>query len=224
MQATGPLLQNLQLRDFQNRHAGQRCFIVGNGPSLSSLPLDRLQNELLFGSNRGYLAYPLGLPTFHYYCLSDIHVFNKHREEIVRAQVGERFYRDTAVPPEVDGWRVPYLPDCYMYHGDFRKDISTGTARGHTVTLDLCVPIAFYMGFETVILIGCDYAWARDSVHFYQCPRDAQTQIDALPVDRMFKSFEVARRTFEEEGRQLLNATSGGNLEALKRVAFDSLF
>lgn len=212
-----------EIDDFRDRHRGRRCFIVGNGPSLARTDLSKLQGELFFATNRAYLAYNQGLPHIPYYCLSDPNVFAQHREEIVQADVGARFYRETAITPEVPGIRVPFHENIYMYEGAFLWDVSKGTARGHTVALDLCVPLAFYMGFTQVYLIGCDYSW-KESVHFYRCETDQKVDVADLPVQRMFKSFEVARRTFEEAGRELINATQGGELEVLPRVDYDQLF
>lgn len=45
-----------QLSKYKNRHKGQRCFIVANGPSLTSKDLDLLheRGEVAFGMNRIY--------------------------------------------------------------------------------------------------------------------------------------------------------------------------
>lgn len=52
------IAMDLTLRDFKDKHKGQRCFVLGNGPSLKSAPIERLRNEVTFGSNRIYLGYP----------------------------------------------------------------------------------------------------------------------------------------------------------------------
>src|SRR3990172_5759675 len=46
-----------KLLQFRNRHVGQRCFILGNGPSLSKMDLGLLNNEVTFGLNRVYLLF-----------------------------------------------------------------------------------------------------------------------------------------------------------------------
>ena len=47
-----------QLRTLKDSHQGQRCFIMGNGPSLAKTDLSKLKNEFTFGMNRIYLAFP----------------------------------------------------------------------------------------------------------------------------------------------------------------------
>ena len=38
-------------------HRGERCFIIGNGPSLRKMDVSKLQGEYTFGMNRIYLAF-----------------------------------------------------------------------------------------------------------------------------------------------------------------------
>ena len=40
---------------LHNVHRGQRCFIVGNGPSLNQTDLSLLRGEYTFTTNRAYL-------------------------------------------------------------------------------------------------------------------------------------------------------------------------
>ena len=40
------------IRSLQNKYEGKRCFIIGNGPSLTPEDLDRIKDEYSFASNR----------------------------------------------------------------------------------------------------------------------------------------------------------------------------
>ena len=44
------------LHNFCGEHKNARCFVLGNGPSLSRIDLKKLDNEISLGSNRCYLA------------------------------------------------------------------------------------------------------------------------------------------------------------------------
>lgn len=46
-----------RLEQLRDKHAGERCFILGNGPSLGRTDLSRLVSEYSFGSNRLYLMF-----------------------------------------------------------------------------------------------------------------------------------------------------------------------
>jgi len=110
------------------------------------------------------------------------------------------------------------------------------------VVLDLALPLALYMGFETIILIGVDFSWGQDNWHFYSDEQDP-AMIDAmqklpghdmrsarrvfesrLPIPRMFACMGEARRVVESMGRSILNATAGGNLDVIPRTDYESLF
>lgn len=65
------LFEAPRLLAFHNLYVGQRCLIVGNGPSLKQLELSKLKTESTFVTNMFALIGPeVGFePTF--YCMSD---------------------------------------------------------------------------------------------------------------------------------------------------------
>ena len=61
------------LARFEDLHRGQRCFIIGNGPSLKQMDLSPLQNEITFGMNRIYLMFPeLGFQTTYFLTVNSL--------------------------------------------------------------------------------------------------------------------------------------------------------
>ena len=44
-----------KLKSLKDSHKGKRCFIIANGPSINSMDLSVLKNELTIGMNRIYL-------------------------------------------------------------------------------------------------------------------------------------------------------------------------
>ena len=56
--------KNVELKD---RHLGERCFVVGNGPSINSQNLRLLKDEMTFFVNRAFLLpdYEYIKPTYH---------------------------------------------------------------------------------------------------------------------------------------------------------------
>ena len=53
-----------RLEGMRDQHRGERCFIIGNGPSLLKTDLSMLRHEYTFGLNRGYLLFDrIGAPT-----------------------------------------------------------------------------------------------------------------------------------------------------------------
>ena len=51
-------LNNYRLIRYKDKHLGQRCFIIGNGPSLKAKDLDKIKGEFSFGANMIYKIFP----------------------------------------------------------------------------------------------------------------------------------------------------------------------
>ena len=61
------------LQSLKDSRKGERCFIIGNGPSLRQTDLSRLKGEATFGMNRFYLAFPeIGFQTTYYLSVNDL--------------------------------------------------------------------------------------------------------------------------------------------------------
>ena len=47
-----------ELKSYKNIHKGERCFIIGTGPSLKTEDLDKLKDEFTFSSHRIFEIFP----------------------------------------------------------------------------------------------------------------------------------------------------------------------
>lgn len=74
---------NQRLLAFKDKHKGQRCVIIGNGPSLNQMDLSFLKNEICFGLNKIYLGFEKWgfIPT--YYVSVNRLVIEQNAEEIL---------------------------------------------------------------------------------------------------------------------------------------------
>ncbi len=148
------------LDQFKNIHKGQRCFIVGNGPSLKHIDMTRLKNEITFGSNRCYLGYEDWGFSFQYWGIMD------------RLQI-EEYYKEyeTSIPKDsINFFPFEYLPliqlknSCPINHlynvSGFPKfsDSCDKIYLGYTVTYML-IQIAAIMGCNQIVLIGVDHRY-----------------------------------------------------------------
>ncbi len=68
---------------FRGRHAGESCFVMGNGPSLNKMDLDLLEGQTVFGSNAAYLLYDRVQWRHRYFFSCDSRVLPDHSAEIV---------------------------------------------------------------------------------------------------------------------------------------------
>lgn len=121
----------------------------------------------------------------------------------------------------------------------FSTDISDRIYCGQTVTY-MNFQLAYYMGFQRVYLIGVDFSYAiptsaivegtnitstdDDPNHFHPEYFGKGKKWHDPQLDQVQKGYEFADLVFKWNGRQIFNATKGGELEVFERVDFDSLF
>jgi len=216
------------LESLHGCHHGEACFIVGNGPSLGRMRLAALEGHLFFGVNRGYLAYAAGLPRIPYYVFVDPTGYSTLAAEVRAADVGLRFYRSdvcatpayAGAPDREDAIELAFHPSPCMDEGHFATRLEQGLSRGFTVVTD-AVQIAYHMGFAEVYLVGCDLSYTGAATHFYSTGRYEESRRHDMPMARVFRAFETARRIFEADGRRLVNVTAGGALDTLPREDFE---
>lgn len=219
------------LKDSQR---GKRCFILGNGPSLAKTDLTRLKNELTIGLNRIYLAFPqMGFETSYYLSINDL-VIEQCAEEIKTLQM-----------PRFVSWRAHrwLQPDENLYFlyttytgPKFAHDLTSRVWEGATVTY-VALQVAFYLGFETVILIGVDHNFATqgkpnttvvsqgdDPNHFHPGYFGKGFRWQLPDLETSERAYRMARMAYEAAGRRVLDATIGGKLTVFPKVDYDSLF
>lgn len=219
---------------FKDKHKGQRCFILGNGPSLQNTDLSCLRHECTFGMNRIYLAYPeWGFTNTYFVSINDL-VIEQCAEDI-RALPIPKFLswrsRKVLTPTE----DTVFLHTTYTGR-KFAQDMRGRVWEGATVTY-VAMQLAFYMGFEKVILIGVDHSFKSkgEPNTTVVSTGDDPDHFDARYFGKGFKwqlpdldtseiGYAMARQAFEADGRQIVDATIGGKLTIFPKVDYDSLF
>jgi hypothetical protein len=221
--------------EMKNVHHGERCFIIGNGPSLKQTDLSKLKGEYTFGMNRIYLMFPeLGFTTTYFASINDL-VIEQCAEEIA------------ALPmPKFIAWHsnrhFQRFPDDMVflyttYTGpQFAYDMTRRIWEGATVT-NVALQLAFYMGFEQVILIGVDHNFASkgDANKTVVSDGDDPNHFDPRYFGKGFRwqlpdldtseiGYARARKAYEGAGRQVLDATLGGKLTIFPKIDYTSLF
>jgi hypothetical protein len=223
-----------ELRQMKNRHKGERCFIVGNGPSLCQMDLSPLVDEITFGLNRIYLMFPKIDWVPSYYVSVNKLVVKQFAEEILANVPTLKFISYDARRWIRHASKVVFL---YSRNGPrFYTDISEGIWQGATVTYT-AMQIAYYMGFRQVILIGVDHSYntagkphetvistGDDRDHFDggYFGKGSRWQIPDLELSE--SAYQLAKVRYEQDGREIINATVGGKLEVFPRVEYGTLF
>lgn len=223
-----------KLDEFKGKHTGERSFIIGNGPSLNRTDLSKLEGEYTFGMNRFYMKFPeLGFPTSYFVSINTL-VIEQCAEDI-RSLTIPKFLswrsRDYIEPAE----DLIFLHTTYT-GPKFAIDARSRLWEGATVTY-VALQLAYFMGFETVILIGVDHSFkskgkpnttvvsAGDDPNHFDSGYFGKGFRWQLPdLDTSEKAYLRARKFFEDDSRQVLDATVGGKLQVFPKVSYDSLF
>lgn len=239
-----PEFHSQKAKKYKDKYKGKRCFIIGNGPSLGSKDLDKLERngDITFACNKIYNIFHKTNWRPDFYFVTDVWVLKSATKDILNMKPKEcSFYNyafcnghilwndeENVIPiynmPEQDS--VDRMPR-------FSKDISVHHCIGSSVTYTM-LQAAYYMGFRDVYLIGCDHfveslEKTKAVDHFYDSSKEIVLDLspEYIKIDNHIKlnnAYKAARLAFEEDGRNIYNATRGGYLEIFNRVDFDSLF
>lgn len=233
---------------FKNIHSGERCFIIGNGPSLNKTDLSKLKGEITFGVNGiFYKTREIGfVPT--YYVVEDNHVLKDNKKAIEEYDVKYKFFPSMhreLIGPSENTFYFLYNRGFYEKKSPnyriprFSADIADRVYGGQTVTYTN-LQIAYYMGFSEVYLIGVDFSYVipesaivngfditsteDDENHFHPEYFGKGKKWHDPQLSQVLKSYEFADLVFKWDGRRIYNATIGGALEAFMRKDYDSIF
>jgi len=223
-----------RLAAYRDKHKGERCVIIGNGPSLKHTDVSRIKDEITFGMNRIYLAFPeWGFQTNYFVSINDL-VIEQCAQDI-RALPMPKFlswHSRPFIQPTDD---TMFLHTTY-YHPAFTRDVRRRVWEGATVTY-VAMQLAFYMGFEQVVLIGVDHSFKAkgDPNKTVVSDGDDESHFDPRYFGKGFRwqlpdldtselAYQRARIEYEQAGRQIVDATIGGHLTVFPKVEYDSFF
>lgn len=222
----------VKLESYRNRHEGERCVIIGNGPSLKKTNMTLLQNETTFGLNRIYLAFDeIGFSTTYLAVVNQL---------VVQQCAAE--LRDLPMPifstwrneGDLRGARDP------LFLGNargpsFRNDVRAGVWEGATVTY-VAMQLAAYMGFTKLILVGVDHSFTTTGApHQVITSTDADTshfdpryfgpgfkwQLPDLETSEL--AYSLAAQAFRARDMEIVDATVGGKLQVFPKADLESV-
>lgn len=229
---------------LKGKYAGERVFVIGNGPSLNKMPLYLLKDEHTICFNRFNLFFDRlpWLPSF--YMITDDLVIKDMRNDVAQ------------ITREVD---YCFFPDLHPSNVDFRnyvenrKNVCWLNTDEPDFTLDLpkcginktvvngALQVLAYLGFKEMYLIGVDMTFVHHTVN-KKNSRDWTAKDDDDPnhfdpryfgknttyhnpsKDAIMEKFVAANNFFQQQDVKIYNAGSGGELEIFPRVTFDQLF
>lgn len=231
-----------ELKKLKGIHVGKRCFIIGNGPSLTAGDLSRLQKnkEITFAFNRIYHIFDKTEWRPTYYISQDEKMLAGCRNEVEKIQADIKF-----IPAEMEWYYDIQISNIQPFHiliknkndyPEFSEDISKYIVNSKTVVYT-AIQIAVYMGIKEIYLIGIDHHFhtsmnakgeivvdstAKD--YFCENYNDDKEQLYIPNTDLSTLTFIAAKEYASLHGIRIYNATRGGKLEVFPRVDFDQIF
>ena len=220
---------------LKDRHCGQRCVIVANGPSLNRMDLRFLRHEHVIGMNKIHLGFAtLGIYP-RYYVVVNPKVAEQSAADI-RALNCVRFVGARAA-------RAAGLQDDALTHvvqtesppARFSTDLSAGVHEGWTVT-HVALQVAYHLGYTDTVLIGLDHRYS------YQGPPNAEATLQGPDPnhfsDRYFGygqrwdnpdlaqsevSYRAALAAHQRDGRRVRDATVDGACTVFPKLDYRAL-
>ena len=104
-----------RLKSLFNNYSGQRCFIMGNGPSVNFMNLELLKDEVVWGFNKCYLLFERlsWLPRFN--------VTNDYRlTQDIAITINTLIQKSTILIFFFPYVITPYYPPSYFFNRDWQ--------------------------------------------------------------------------------------------------------
>lgn len=228
------------IQTLRNTYAGERCFIVGNGPSLNPQDLELIKDEFSFAFNRIYYIFDkTGWRPSCYMCI-DHSVIDLNREAIKRLDFPIKLLDIYAKKYKYEDKNTHYI--CCENVFSKNKRISQSIGFSHDLSICYCVggtvtytaiQMAVFMGFAEIYLLGIDHNYSimqradgstqknEDVKNYFEGLKATGTTL--LNIDIATAAYKQAKETCESKGVQIYNATRGGKLDVFDRVVLNEL-
>jgi hypothetical protein len=244
----------MNLKTFEKKHLGERCFIVGNGPSLKNTNLDLIKNEYSFAMNRISMIFDFTEWRPSYYSCTTTNIHRPDwKDDIYKIQsldipffIWDRLVKEskdfvqndnTFLLNCSDGEEVTNNPKEEWWSWDANERV---TKFGSSIVVSF--QLAVYMGFKEIYLLGTDLNFKETSFQkllkrlglkefsqkFDTNHFNSSYGTPGLPSSvlnsNMLSVHELIDKMTKSCGVKVFNSTIGGNLEIYNRVQLESLY
>lgn len=231
-----------QLLALKNKYAGQKCYLIGNGPSLNAKDLDMIQNEVTFGCNMVYKMFSKTKwrPTYHF-IVDVIYTKNLYLEikNNIRSPLitNSSAYHLMAQKPK----NITYVDILSQEDYKIRGNMMAYYVSARATVMTFMIEMAIFMGFKEIYLLGTDCTNSFTAGHFGEAYTastldkvnlararvtigDPNLTLEGLGEYRRQRSIAAYEKIAEyakEQGVKIYNATRGGALEVFERVRLE---
>lgn len=228
---------------LKDSHKGEKCFVIGNGPSLTAEDLNRLQDSGIptFAMNRVFNIFPQTNWRPMYYISEDILILKDIVKDVDTIPSKIKF-----IPVNLNWYEDIDVKDalyfCMDYNSELKESFGLSLDCAHSVrcrgtVTSTCIQFAIYMGFTEIYLLGIDHNYSKSIDMNGNVVEDKSVNdyfvdtYDADIKDKVVHDMRLPTMAFcdiEQLSRKMgtfkvFNATRGGKLEVFERTNFDEI-
>lgn len=225
--------KNHELKNLSN----EKCFIIGNGPSLKEIDLTKISGYDTFTVNFFHKHNENLLDYSSYHVMIDGSFYTEKNIDyllkLYQKSSNTKFIFSTKgyelIKDKIkDSSRIYCINQGLIQYENFlRLDMTKNMTASVNVVL-ASIQCAIFMGYKTIYLLGCDfnsYATMKPT-HFYE--KSEQERIVPIGVDLQWSSMahyhHYALASYAiANGIKISNATHNSLIDAYERLEFDSL-
>lgn len=223
-----------RLENFKNIHEGDRCFLVGTGPSLNNTNFSLIRGEIIFGVNTFYRGLSKFGVSCKYYGIADEIIFREHWKPIFDLNIpvfitssASDFYKKEKARGKFEEYKEKEILAINWLRNEpriaFSIDLSKGTYWAGTVIYEAGLQVCYYLGFTEIYLLGCDCDYSGPLERFDGSMTERRSAGAAGDWSAVFAGYRKAKEIFEANARKIYNSTVGGKLEIFERIPLEDL-
>lgn len=209
-----------RIQALKDTKIGETAYVLGNGPSLNELNIEKLMSLDSFWCNKAYKMEQNGTKFQpKYYFLYDPIIIHQDSESVLNIQAELKFFAQESfnlakiIAPEktknIISFTPIHHPPMFADESNFSTDPASGLFHGGSI-LTFAIQFAFYMGYSRVLVGGADLDYSQP--YFYGSLHKHKSTNISVNAEKMKKSFHVLRKNFEKNGRLLAKITKSPNL------------
>lgn len=241
------LAENKLLKD---RHTGERCFILGAGPSINKQDLTRLTGEYVISVSNTFVHPDYHIFTPKYHVLPPLLAYHGQlnppekwipwlREMDQKTPGTEMFFHigDKSLIRDNNIFSNKVIHWCDFYKWDESPILKIDLAHLPSIwsVSEFALMIALYLGFENIYLLGIDHDWFNGPLRYFYDPNTQhKMKPDAERISFADAEFQMRRHAIIFKKYKYLyalkeniynaNANPDHYLDVFPKVDYESLF
>ena len=239
-------------RDLKNSYVNQKCYLLGNAPSLNNHDLLLLENENVFCVNTFFVhkCFQKIKPNFYVFADPDLYNLVDSNKDWWSKLI------ENASGKGICFFLPIQLKNTYVHHNlinekiyfiDFSKRFNEKSVENFDLThsingvqnvLILTIQIAMYLGFNEIYLLGADHDWlshfGNEQRHFYDTKVTKVENVgsDNYPyhwwldaVNKMFNQYKLINNHIDKKKNiKIFNASESGVLDIFPLIRYKDTF